>query len=158
MISGTYVGNGTDNRAITVGFGADVVIVRSFDSNVTSIIRTSSMSGDVSKDLDGTVALAANNIQSLDANGFTVGTDTAVNENGTTYVWTAFKASAGVLKVGSYTGNGTTQGITGAGFSPELVYVLGSGATVAGVPLVDGHQHLRLQRRRRHRQWSYRVG
>ena len=63
-------------------------------------------------------------------NGFTIGTATTVNKAGTTYVWTAFKASPGYMSVGSYTGNASAgNGVTGLGFSPELVYVLGSGAT-----------------------------
>src|SRR5205807_700941 len=44
------------------------------------------------------------------------------------YYWTAFRAVAGKLVVGSYTGNGTTLSITGVGFSPALVMVMHAGA------------------------------
>lgn len=36
----------------------------------------------------------ANGIQTLEADGFQVGTDTTVNESGTTYAWVAFRAPA----------------------------------------------------------------
>src|SRR6185436_13402520 len=51
-----------------------------------------------------------------------------VNRNGRTYHWTAFKGNSQAMKVGTYTGNGTTQSITGVGFQPELVMLLGNNA------------------------------
>ena len=45
------------------------------------------------------------------ASVFTVGTGVNTNENNTTYVAYLFATCAGVSKVGSYTGNGTTQTI-----------------------------------------------
>jgi hypothetical protein len=42
---------------------------------------------------------------------FSVGTNTAVNTSGSTYVAYLFATCAGVSKVGSYTGNGSTQTI-----------------------------------------------
>ena len=88
------------------------------------MIRTSTMTGDSSKRMAETSALENNRIQSLDAGGFTVGSDHHVNEARRVFHWIAFKAGTGSLKVGSYTGNGTSQAITGAGFSPEYVAVL----------------------------------
>ena len=96
-----------------------------------AIIRTSTMSGDASKDLDASPALAitANKIQSFTSTGFTLGTDPDVNENaGGTYFWVAMKAAPGVMKVGTYTGNGTNQAITGLGFAPVYVIVLPAAA------------------------------
>jgi hypothetical protein len=57
------------------------------------------------------------------------GTSAMVNLSGTTYRWIAFKTGCGTLKVGSYTGNGTTQPITGLGFQPEYVFVMSAGAS-----------------------------
>jgi hypothetical protein len=115
MASGTYTGNATDNRAITVGFQPDFVIVK--DTNATEgVARNSSMAGDVSKPMGSLTAFVANNIQSLDANGFTVGLDNRVNRNGRTYHWVAFKTNSQAMKAGTYNGNGTTQSITGVGF------------------------------------------
>ncbi len=129
VLSGTYDGDGTDDRAITVGFQPDLVIV---DSEGTAagndvIVRTSTMVGDASKAMDDTVVIAANQIQSLTPTGFTVGTDPDVNEAGAgrKFHWVAMQAGAGVMKVGKYTGSGTaSQAITGLGFTPVYVLVI----------------------------------
>ena len=132
VASGTYTGNGSDNRAITgVGFQPDVVIVKSDDNSGVAEIRTSTMTGDVTKPMSGNTALTANLIQSLDAGGFTLGNDNAVNRNGRAYHWTAFKSYTGHMALGSYTGNGTTKSITGLGFSPEYAMVLPAANTAA---------------------------
>jgi hypothetical protein len=129
LATGTYTGNALDNRAITgVGFAPDVVIIKGNNAQ-EAVIRTSSMAGDVSKPLVGATALTANIIQSLDSNGFTIGTNADVNTNAIAYYWVAFKAAASDMKVGSYSGNGTSQSITGFGFSPEYVIVMGAGGT-----------------------------
>ena len=105
-MTGSYVGNAVDNRAInTVGFTPDLVIVKSRAAGL-GVARTSTMAGDVSKSLGNAQALAANRIQSLTATGFTIGTQNTVNANGTTYSWVAFRTCAGTMSVGSYTGNG----------------------------------------------------
>ena len=63
MASGTYTGDGTDDRAITgVGFQPDVVIVKRYP-NVKGELRTSTMVGDASKQMQSTSSLAANRIQ-----------------------------------------------------------------------------------------------
>ena len=85
VISGSYTGNATDGRSITgVGFQPDVVIVKSASTGI-AVLRTSSMSGDNTKPMTGATALTANQIQSLTSDGFTVGTDSAVNASSTTY-------------------------------------------------------------------------
>ena len=117
-----------------LGFVPDFVMVKG-DTTQVSVFRTSTMSGDTSKYAVGSTALAANLIQSLDSaggGGFTVGTDARVNTNGTMYYWTAFKAGAGKMRVGSYTGNGSAgRTVTGLGFSPELVFIMSAGANQA---------------------------
>ena len=121
MATGTYTGDGVDNRAITgVGFQPDVVIVKRYP-NKNALIRTSTMTGDASKKFVGS-GLFSNTIQSLDADGFTVGTDDFINQSSEPYHWIAFKAAAGSLKVGTYTGDGTdNRSITGVGFQPDYV-------------------------------------
>jgi hypothetical protein len=128
MASGTYTGNAADNRAITgVGFQPDFVIVKD-TGNSEGAARTSSMAGDLTKPMGSLTTLQTDNIQSLDADGFTLGTNNRVNRNGRTYYWSAFKANSQAMRVGTYTGNGTTQSITGVGFQPELVILLGNNA------------------------------
>jgi hypothetical protein len=128
VVSGAYTGNAVDNRALTgVGFQPDLVIVTPSNSQDTTY-RTSTMTGDASKPINAT-ALTSNLVQSLNADGFTIGSDFRVNGSGVTYYWTAMKANTGVMKLGTYTGNGSaSRSITGVGFSPEYVNVLSAGA------------------------------
>jgi len=90
--SGSYTGNGADNRAITggVGFQPDVVIIKSNTAQL-AVMRTSTMVGDASKELCAATAFQTNRIQSLDPGGFTVGTNAQVNSSGVTYYWVAFR-------------------------------------------------------------------
>jgi hypothetical protein len=158
LATGTYTGNAADNRAITgVGFQPDVVMVK-ISTATSGAIRTSTMVGDAAKPLTLVGALQPNMIQSLDTDGFTVGTDARVNASGSTYYWVAMKAGA-ELKLGTYVGNGTDdRSITGVGFHPDWLITLGDGddsvfrpGTIAGdasflfdgtIPLVDGIQAL----------------
>jgi hypothetical protein len=127
LASGSYTGDATDNRTITVGFQPDLVIVKD-TGNGEGAARSSSMAGDASKPLGSLTALQADNVQSFTATGFVVGTNNRVNRSARTYHWTAFKANSQAMKVGSYTGNATAQSITGLGFSPELVILMGNNA------------------------------
>ena len=129
ILSGSYSGNAVDNRAIAgLGFTPDVVVVKARDSNKVAVIRTSDMSGDASKPLAGGTALSADLIQSLDANGFTIGVNDSVNELGKTYDWIAFKASAGFLTLGSYAGDGVAgRTLSGLGLSPDALFVFDGG-------------------------------
>ena len=89
--SGSYTGNGVDNRVITpVGFQPDVVIIKGSGAQL-AVMRTATMVGDASKELSAATALQANRIKSLDAGGFTVGTNAQVNGSGVTYYWVAFR-------------------------------------------------------------------
>jgi hypothetical protein len=127
MASGTYAGDASDNRTITVGFQPDFVMVKD-TGNSEAAARSSTMTGDVSKPMASLAAFGADQIQSLTANGFTIGTDNRVNRNNRTYHWVAFKANSQAMKVGTYNGNGTTQSIAGVGFQPELVILMGNNA------------------------------
>jgi hypothetical protein len=57
------------------------------------------------------------------ASVFSVGTNVQVNESGSTFVAYLFATCAGVSKVGSYTGTGTTQQIN-CGFTAGARFVL----------------------------------
>jgi hypothetical protein len=105
-----------------VGFQPDIVIIKA-DAAQTPVIRTSSMVGDSTKPVLK-VALAANLIQTLETDGFTLGTDAKVNSDGVTYYWSAFIAIPGEIKVGTYVGNDSAQAIDGIGFAPEAVIVM----------------------------------
>jgi hypothetical protein len=62
---------------------------------------------------------------------FTVGTNADVNFGGWTYVAYLFATCAGVSKVGSYTGNGTTQTIN-CGFTGGARFVLIKATSTTG--------------------------
>ena len=130
--SGSYTGDAFDNKHITgLGFKPDIVIIKA-DALQDPVITTSSMPAYSSKRLGSTAAaLVANNIKTLDTDGFTIGTDAQVNASSTAYYWVAFRAGAGELKVGSYQGTGVAHGITGVGFQPSWVVVLPSTANLA---------------------------
>jgi len=133
MTTGTYLGNGTAGRAITgLGFKPDVVLIKGndFDPGFTAtstVVRTSTMPAGLSKPMVLDNALVANQIQSLDVNGFTVGNDRRVNQAAINYYWAAFKVGPD-MKVGTYTGNGGAQSIGGVGFSPDYVIVMSATA------------------------------
>jgi hypothetical protein len=128
-LSGIYTGNGTNNRAITgLPFQPNVVVIKDTTTDV-AVCRSSTMGGDATKDLTSKSSLLTNRIKSLDATGFTLGTDATVNTNGNTYHWIAFKAVDGELKVGTYAGNGADdRSITGVGFQPDYVVLMSAGA------------------------------
>jgi len=103
------------------------VIIIKAETDRAGVIRTSTMGGDAAKLLGSAGALVSNYIQSLDADGFTVGSDQDVNQGGTTYYWVAMRAGSD-LHVGSYLGNGVdNRSITGVGFQPVWVVTLGDG-------------------------------
>lgn len=131
VATGTYTGNGVDNRAITgVGFAPEVLIVKAATAD-QGVITTSTMSGDTSKPLTSATALVANRIQSLDGNGFTLGTDVTVNRSGTVYFWTAMRTHPASSAIGTYSGSGSAKSVSTVGFQPHFVAVFSAGAHIA---------------------------
>lgn len=128
LVTGSYVGNGADGRQIAgVGFQPDVVMIKS-ERNRPGIVRTSTMVGDAAKDLTSSGLLLANRVESLDADGFTIGSNNAVNRPGETYYWVAMRAG-GNVQVGTYVGDRRdNRSITGVGFQPVWVVTMGDGA------------------------------
>jgi hypothetical protein len=138
MQTGYYIGDGTDNRAITgIGFQPEVVLIKDDTGNgVDGVIwKSISMSGETTALLGEAGAdHPLDFIQSLDSNGFTIGTDVDVNGANVRFTWVAFRGSdctaTGTFCAGSYTGDGTSShAITSVGFQPNMVMIKGSGAT-----------------------------
>jgi len=140
---GTYTGNGTDNRSITgAGFQPDVVFVKN-STSLTANNRRSVMSGDkhfgdLASYVSDAVVDATNMIQSMQSDGFQVGSGANTNENGSTMYWFAFGGTpnmtgSGSFKMaqGSYTGSGTARSIGGVGFTPDLVMIKDNAANYA---------------------------
>ncbi len=126
--SGSYSGSGLARSITGLGFQPDVVIVDGSGGGADSVIRTNTMANPNSKQIDNPAALLANQIVSLDVDGFSLGTDIDVNQNGITYYWVAFKAAPGYMKVGTYAGSAGAQNVTGVGFSPAYVIVMSPNA------------------------------
>ena len=122
---GSYVGNGLDDHAVAgVGFAPGVVLVKSGDG-ASMIIGHQDMAAGQSVALAANLGPETDCVKSLDADGFTVGTDTKVNQSGQTYHYLALADNgAGDIKLGTYTGNGSdNRDIAGVGFQPDLVLI-----------------------------------
>ena len=133
VLSGSYIGDGLDDFFVYVGFQPDVVVVKEDTTGEWSVMRTSTMIGDASKELaSAAVPLFPGGIKSLDPSGFTLGTDPKVNASGATHYWIALKAGAGEMKVGSYPGDGNDdRSIPGVGFQPDYVITMSAGADMS---------------------------
>ncbi len=71
-----------------------------------------------------------NRVNSLDADGFTVTNNNAVNNNGDTYHYIAWANVAGQVAHGTFTGNTSdNRNITGVGFQPAFVFLRASPST-----------------------------
>jgi len=123
--TGVYMGDGAASRTISdIGFAPDVVLVKG-DIAQPTVAKTSTMSGDLSKELGPKEPSSPDLIESLDANGFTVGSSPQVNSAGTDYYWIAFQAAPNCMAVGCYVGDGQDdRSISGPGFMPGYVIVM----------------------------------
>lgn len=97
--SGIYIGDGADNRAITgIGFKPDIVLVKNGAVTNTAALRTADIVGDGAFPV-GASDLTANFIQSLDTDGFTLGSNASINGNGNLHYWIALKAGTFLLPI-----------------------------------------------------------
>lgn len=137
MATGKYTGDGTASRAIAgVGFAPEVVLIKGV-LNQRTVIRTATMTGDASKELTLNGSLEPDHILSLDVDGFTVGSDSSVNDNGVVYYWTAFQSNPGDMVVGSYVGDAKTDRHITTGFPPAYAIIIGEGTVYATQRIAD---------------------
>ena len=126
IISGVYTGNGTSQSITGLGFQPKVVIVKGDTAGINAVWRSDAMVGDTT----ATMALAANitgGVTSLDADGFSVGSNATVNTAAVVYYYIAFGGVGGDIATGSYTGDGTDdRSISGVGFQPAFVWIKGN--------------------------------
>ena len=127
----TYTGNGSAGSTIGHGLGVapKMVIVKCRNATSGWIVGTSSLgfSGNYWLVLNTTNA-ATNatynmwNSTNPSSTVVTLGNDNGVNVNGQTYVAYCFSEIAGFSKFGSYTGNGSSDGVfVYTGFRPKFV-------------------------------------
>lgn len=125
--TGYYVGSGVARSITGLGITPDLVIIKADTNAGRAVWRSSAMTGDSTAYFENATVNEAGLIRTLDANGFSLGTNATVNSPNVRYVWTAFSGSGdGTFKVGSYSGSGIdNRNITGIGFQPNLVWVKG---------------------------------
>ena len=133
---GSYTGTGSDNLAVTSpGFKPDLVWIRRVGSTDTGTVQmyftTSSMPTGYSTTWREDAAFVTNAIKSLDTNGFTLGTNAAVNYNGDSYYYVAVKDNgAGDFAVGSFYGNAQDSQSIKCGFQPDFLLIKSNSAIV----------------------------
>lgn len=92
IASGQYTGNGADDRTITTGIDtADLVVVKAASGATSAPLKLSTMAADTSF-LTTTGGTSTTRIKNTTSTGFTIGTSTNVNGNGTVYNWFSIKA------------------------------------------------------------------
>jgi len=126
ILTGTYTGDNVSSRDILcTGVTPVAVFLQRRNNSGTDghpmYWRTTAMDTGACKGLEPTNASFTDAITAFSSNSFTVGANRGNNAN-STYFWIAFAANPGVLKIGTYTGNGADdRNITGVGFLPEFV-------------------------------------
>jgi hypothetical protein len=117
--SGVYLGDSVDGRDIVIGMAPSVVMT--FGSSI-AILRTADMVGDFSVRL-GSTTTTTNGIQALNADGFEIGTDSALNSTGAFIPWLALALGSKIeefFAYGSFAGTGANIQVTGIPFTPEF--------------------------------------
>ena len=127
---GAYLGSTIDNVNIgRLPFRADLVTVKSATNSGAAVFKTSAQTGDLSGYFQAN-AETSNMIQSLNSDGFQIGTSATVNSSVIIYHYFGFKNGSN-FSVGSYNGNGTSQDIN-VGFQPDYIWIKHP-STTAGV-------------------------
>jgi hypothetical protein len=127
---GSYVGTGSTQSITGLAFQPDVVIIKS-NSTTPAQIKISTMAATASRAFTSLTTPVTNAITSLNANGFTVGTNSNVNTNGVTYYFYAFQAGNSI-KVGTYNGDGTNTRVVASGVAKMEFNVIIPGNTYGG--------------------------
>jgi hypothetical protein len=91
FVVGSYVGNGVDGRQIEVGFQPSAVFVKG-NTGQQLRFKTSDMSALSAFILSTAAGSDDTSITAFNSTGFTIGTNAATNNPGTTYYWWALKA------------------------------------------------------------------
>jgi hypothetical protein len=120
-----YTGNGTNSQTLPHGLGAkpDFVVIKQRNA-VSQWVGFTDATGTFSFFyMNTTQALTAYPSMSWDATYLNLNSGGDQNGANDQHVAYFFRSIAGFSKIGSYTGNGGTQAITGLGFSPDCVIV-----------------------------------
>jgi len=121
----TYTGTGSTG---TYGHGLsstpDLIITKRTDAAEGWLVWSSGLSASNYMYLNSTgpVGTDTNAYKTIGATTNEIGTDVTVNTNGGSYIAYCFQSVAGYSKVGTYTGNGTTQ-VINTGFKPAWILI-----------------------------------
>jgi hypothetical protein len=130
-----FEGNATSGATIAHGLGgdADMVIVKSTNLGQAWNVYIKDVTDTDSKYLrlnttDTIATLSTSNyrfiVNNFSSTVFSVGSDNATNGNGDDYIAYCFKSTTGFSKVGSYPGNGNSNGpMIETGFEPAYIVV-----------------------------------
>jgi hypothetical protein len=131
-----YEGTGAEHAITGVGFQPDLVWIKNrdvtdnqmwfnSDSGATKFLESNSSDDE---------ATDAQTLKSFDADGFTLGTNEAVNTDGENFIaWCWKKGSAYGFDIQTYTGTGANQAVAhDLGVKPEMIIFKNLGDTTAG--------------------------
>ena len=122
----SYTGTGS---AGTVGHGlsakCDMVIIKTLDSINNWIVQLPQLGDNARMLLDNTSAKSddSTTAQAGNATVFGIGADNSVAKSGDSFIAYCFTSISGFSKIGSYTGTGSSNSITGLGFQPSWVMI-----------------------------------
>lgn len=126
MQTGYYMGTGASLSISGLGFQPDFILIKSNTTAGQAAFKTSAMAAN-SMAFVGATADNTTSQLTLDADGFSLGTNASVNSANVRYVWSAFSGSdctsSGTFCVGQYTGNATSPRKIVTGFQPSLVII-----------------------------------
>jgi len=127
-----YTGTGSSG---TYGHGLssspDLIITKRADVVEGWLVWSSSLSASNYMYLNSTGAAGTdtNAYKTIDATTNQIGTDVTVNASGGVYISYCFTSISGFSKFGTYSGTGSSNPITGLGFSPNWVMIKATTAT-----------------------------
>lgn len=106
VATGRYIGTGSSRSITGLSFQPKIVIIKGGSNE--AVYRQDTMSSDATKPMATSSAFFTGGITSLDATGFSLGTNAAVNTSGTYYRWIAIgDDGSSDIVTGTYTGDGT---------------------------------------------------
>ena len=122
-----YTGTGASNSISSLGFSPDLVWIKNRGTTTNHAIydTTRGTQAQLSSNTTGDEVTSSTGLTSFDANGFTIGTSTLVNTNGTQYVaWGWDESVQAGMDIVSYTGNGANRTIShNLGVVPKMIIV-----------------------------------
>jgi hypothetical protein len=135
-----YTGNDTVNATVGHGLGVQprLVIVKRLIGGYNWMVGYLNDSDEQHSLYLNTDAARDNELtrspQTFTTSTFKLGSvaDDHINGNGNEYIAYCFASKSGYSKIGTYTGNGSTQSITGLGFQPDFVMIKGVSSGGAG--------------------------